>query len=347
MFYQIRIIFDFLIWKRMKLLKRILIILSVLLAVALILPAFLPNRYEAEHSALIEVTPRLVFEHVADFRTWDKWNERHFQEKNANRTYEINGDEYLGGKMSWNGDTIGAGSIETIRADYPKSILQKVYISEPIKRNYRDRWDFEVDVLGAKVTLKSSGKLSYFTRYFRSSIENESLRFIQQTLINMKQYLETNINVKLYLQKPFFYYGITDTLKVKNELGTLPQENFLKLEEFFEKHNLERTGLPFCITHEYIHFEKSVITTAFPVADTTLTPEAPIRAGKVRERDAALTMHLGPYSRINTTYHFMHRWGVVNEQILEGEPLEFYPDYKKGEPPHAERVMIVFPMINK
>ena len=58
----------------MKALKIVLMAVGVLAALFFIIAAFLPSRYTVERSIEINKAPEVVFEQVADFNNYLKWN---------------------------------------------------------------------------------------------------------------------------------------------------------------------------------------------------------------------------------------------------------------------------------
>ncbi|MDH3637817.1 MAG: SRPBCC family protein [Gammaproteobacteria bacterium] len=102
----------------MKIVKRLLVVLSVLAILIIAIGVFLPDRAHVERSIIIAASPDKVFPFINNFREFNKWSPWFARDPAMKIVFE--GPETgVGSKMSWRSQhaEIGAGSQELITSE--------------------------------------------------------------------------------------------------------------------------------------------------------------------------------------------------------------------------------------
>jgi len=156
----------------MKFVKILLIAVGALAALFLLVAAFLPSSYAVERSIEINKAPEIVFEHVADFNNYLKWNPWSKMDPTAKNT--ISGTQKtVGASWVWEGnEQLGKGSMTIEKIEPYKTIHSKLTFMEPYQSVARDSWTFEATANGTKATWHNTGELAYpVMRYFGLMLE--------------------------------------------------------------------------------------------------------------------------------------------------------------------------------
>ncbi|MEK7729253.1 MAG: SRPBCC family protein [candidate division KSB1 bacterium] len=144
----------------MKALKIVLMAVGGLVALFFIVAAFLPSSYAVERSIEINKAPEVVFEQVADFNNYLKWNPWSKTEPSAKNT--IGGTQKEpGASWMWEGDTVGTGSLTIEKLEPHKAIQSKLKFLKPFESEASDSWTFEPTASGTKVVWHNTGELPY------------------------------------------------------------------------------------------------------------------------------------------------------------------------------------------
>ncbi len=174
----------------MKVLKILLMAVGVLVALFFLVAAFLPASYAVERSIEINKAPEVVFEQVADFNNYLKWNPWSKTEPIAKNT--ITGTQKEpGASWMWEGDTVGAGSLTIEKIEPNKAIQSKLKFIKPFESEASDSWTFEPAANGTKVTWHNTGELAYpMMRYFGLGMEGMLGPQFEQGLQSLKELSE-------------------------------------------------------------------------------------------------------------------------------------------------------------
>jgi len=153
-------------------LKKALYVLIAVVAVFLVVAAFLPATYSVERSIVIAKPPAVVFQQVSDFKQWLKWSPWPEMEPTAKHT--ISGPVgAVGMSWTWEGkEQIGVGSLTIHRIEKDRSLHSKLVIQEPMASEADDYMTLEPTENGTKLTWANKGSLPYpIGRYFGLGIE--------------------------------------------------------------------------------------------------------------------------------------------------------------------------------
>lgn len=132
----------------MKILKRVLLFLVVIIAVAVLYVAFQPSEYNVSRSKVIDATSASVYATINELRTWEDWGSWHQKDTTIVVTYgEVTSG--VGANNSWTSKD-GPGKMTTIAVVPNKSIDQEMQFGEYDPSAVR--WTFEEVEGGTKVT---------------------------------------------------------------------------------------------------------------------------------------------------------------------------------------------------
>lgn len=175
----------------MKILKISLMIVGVIVALFFLVAAILPSSYTVERSIEINKAPEVVFEQVADFNNYLKWNPWSKIEPTAKNTISGTQKE-VGASWRWEGsDRFGKGSLTIEKIEPHKSIQSKLAFIAPYQSVASDHWVFEPTANGAKVTWHNTGELAYpMMRYMGFMFESMLGPQFEQGLRDLKAQCE-------------------------------------------------------------------------------------------------------------------------------------------------------------
>ncbi len=133
----------------MKVLKKILIVLVVVVALAFIVSLFLPSKVTVERTAIIDASSEMVFEEVNTLKNWDKWDPWNKIDANMKQTYE--GEMGAGSKRCWESEDpkVGKGCLTIVESRPSEYIATELVFDQ--EGNGNGEWKFEATEEGTKV----------------------------------------------------------------------------------------------------------------------------------------------------------------------------------------------------
>jgi len=170
----------------------VLIVVAVIVAVVLIIPAFIDEEVTFSRSIEINKPVDQVYNVVKDFNYYRQWNVWSQMEKDAKG--EISGPVgEVGSQWNWEGDTIGTGSLTIEKLVPNESITSRLEFIAPWKAEAQDLWHFEkIDSTTTKVTWGYAGASdSYFMRYMNPMMEDMLSPDFEKGLSNLKALVES------------------------------------------------------------------------------------------------------------------------------------------------------------
>jgi hypothetical protein len=172
-------------------LRKLLYVLVGLVAMFLVVAAFLPASYTLERSIVIARPPSDVFPQVADFNQWLKWSPWPELEPSAKHT--ITGPVgAVGMSWSWEGEQLGVGSLTLTDLQKDRSVHSKVVFKKPMASEADDYVTLEPTPEGTKLTWTSKGGLPYpIGRYFGLRMESMLGPQYERGLAKLKQLCES------------------------------------------------------------------------------------------------------------------------------------------------------------
>jgi hypothetical protein len=140
----------------MKILKRIILILTAFIALLLGISIFLPSKWEVSRSIIIQAPPERIYPLVANFQNgWKEWSS--FDYEDPNIVYSYSGPaEGLGAKRAWLSKKMGNGYQIITGAHLNQKVEFELYVTST---NFYLKGYFELipEGTGTKVIWKDYG----------------------------------------------------------------------------------------------------------------------------------------------------------------------------------------------
>lgn len=256
------------------------VVIAALILTTLIYLATLPGDYEIRVSRDLPATAEQVFDKIGEFESWNEWSPWLMHEPDCPLAFSGNTKE-VGGKYSWDGKMIGAGSMEHTLLDRPNRTEQKLSFTRPFKSICTV--GFELDTVE---TGKTTSPLTKVTWYMRGSMPFLFRPMIPRTKEMISEDYRTGLAMLGGVLDPtsehprFEFLGeqqqeTTTYLAIPWE-GTvedMPEamtKGFTELQEYVSSGGAVSVGVPFSVIHKAkkrsTYF---VMDMAVPVAEGT------------------------------------------------------------------------------
>jgi len=178
----------------MKILKRILIVLLILIAIPLIVAAFMKKDYHVERSIVVNQPQETVFEYVRCLKNQDDFSVWNMKDPGMTKTYSGTDGE-VGFISSWDSDNkeVGSGSQEIIKVTPNKRVDMKLKFKEPMEAE--DFAFFTTTALSptqTKVVWGFDGDMPWPMNFMMLFMDMEEMlgKDLEAGLKNLKQELE-------------------------------------------------------------------------------------------------------------------------------------------------------------
>ena len=146
-------------------LKKILVGISVLVALLLVIVAAQPAEYHVERSLEMSAPAEVVWEQLSDFNAWRAWSPWH--KMDPDQKTSVTGDAgAVGHTSSWDGEKSGKGSQEIVVADKPKHLGMRLVMLEPMPDEAETGFKLEQVADGTKVTWFIDGNNNFVKKFF-------------------------------------------------------------------------------------------------------------------------------------------------------------------------------------
>ena len=173
----------------MQMLKRILIVVTLLLMAAIVAGFLLPAAWQVERSIVIQAPPAAVFPALNSLKRWRDWTV--WFEREPDVQVEYSGpDSGVGATSRWRGRD-GRGALKIMRSDSDRRVEYQLLF---------DGGEFAMDGVlllapeasGTRVTWRARGKVETnpFARYFALLLPHWLGRDFQASLENLRIRLE-------------------------------------------------------------------------------------------------------------------------------------------------------------
>jgi len=174
----------------MKVFKYILIGLAVIVLAVITVNIFAPSKMQIEKSIIINAPASAVYEEVADFHNWGKWDP--WKKADPNMTGEYSGpDKGEGATWTWQSETQGNGVQSIVEARSNEYIKTSLEFDSWEGTNYAE-WFFEDSEQGVKVSWTIDGAESPFMfRFFNLMMEPMVGGMYDQGLASLKELAES------------------------------------------------------------------------------------------------------------------------------------------------------------
>jgi len=166
--------------------------LAAILAIILIVPAFLPNQFQVEKSITIQSSQENIYSYLVNLESWQEWSPWMAKEPNAEFSFHgIPG--VVGSYTQWSGEVIGAGKQTLTELQGHEYIETKLEFTEPNTPDSIGYMKIVDEVNQVKVIWGMKGELSYpIERVLGLFIPSMIAPDFEKGLKSLKMRLEAN-----------------------------------------------------------------------------------------------------------------------------------------------------------
>jgi effector-binding domain-containing protein len=176
----------------MRILKILFVFLIIVVALLLIVAAFVPKNYEVERTVTIDAKPCQVFPEAQYFQNFVKWDPWSRQDTAIKQTFEGEPGA-AGSKYSWESEKVGSGYMERITNTKDKAITNKIVFTAP-QSGVSDgfmRFDEGADENQTVVTWGFSGETGYPWNIMNLFLDGMVGKDFETGLANLKEIVES------------------------------------------------------------------------------------------------------------------------------------------------------------
>jgi len=336
--------------------KKALIIIGAIIALALIVAAILPSSAHVERRASIKAPVEVIFDQVNDLKknlNWSPWVEYDPDMKIV--WGEIT--RGVGASYSWSGNSdVGTGTItmvESIENEFIKNDLDFGDMGKGV-----DTWYFETvfieddngDLYSAiDVIWAMDSELDWpVGRYFGLFMDGMVGPDFEKGLANLKEVAES---MPLAPKHVVNEVQVTEMrlLSVKDSCSIEDIESKMKelmgeLYEFLMQNELETSSAPLCIYPVWNTEEGyTVMEVALPISpDVEIIESDRIGVNTLSAGSAAQVIHYGSYASLNSAHFALDEWITDNGKNMSGPPWEVYLSNPHNEPDTSKWITEVY-----
>lgn len=334
----------------MKALKWILYIVIGIIALLLIIAAFLPDKQVFSNSIVVNTYPRPIYNMVNNLKNWEKWSP--FNESDSTMVYEYSGSEYgVGAHQTWNGKLNGKGSMTILESVFEKKVVfdlsmmegskdTTLFILERVPEGTKVTWETRISKsgypMGRLMWMVAQGMMN---KTFYKGLE--SLKKVVENLppdCKSGDISESIVPAKIFLT-------ITDTITTES-ISNFFTEAYGKIFTFINSSKgVKVVGAPAAFYNGDPSNPVWVVTAAIPVNIEPIKIDNGISVLKTPEQKMVSIIHYGDYSTSSDSYYKIDDY--IKQKGLEiiGNPLEEYiTDPSRVNDPMKIETKISFPV---
>ncbi len=301
--------------------KRVVLILGIVLAFAIIAPYFFPETLIVRQSRQIKAPANVVFSQVNDLRFWELWSP--WQPNNIPPDYG-NAGVGRGGFVLWQ-QTAGESYDQrfTITTSNPHQLVE-IAMDFPQQEFAVSRFDVtesnQITLLVWHMAIKTEGWKSVF--FWLNQRQNMSKAATNLTVTSEMFFAQGMQLVERGLIDAFPYASIRRQVEWEN-LNDLMGEMYQQLTEAATMGNFTIIGHPFAIYHT-IGDERVDIECGYPVEALVDMKGGIIHSSIYPETTCAITHFEGGFENLELGHTAVQQWMEERGLSLGGSPMEIY-----------------------
>lgn len=296
------------------------------------------GHFSVSETREINAPVEVVFEHVNDFKNWQKWGSWMKDE-----SLKINYPDITSGKgafYSWTSNKDAEGAIETVEIEMNKKITQKIVFYGSLEdEGNQVTWTFEPKNNGNSTLINWSmeGNLSLFDKIFFAtqdqSLEEMVSLMYAESLENLDEVLQKEINeyaieIKGLTNHSGGFYLYNTTASKQSEISTKIVPMIKQITDFMTEINIPAQGSPFVVYLDWDELNKTVIfSVGIHTSDMVILPDgSPVISGYMEATTAIKTNLTGNYSYLAEAWEETEKY-IQNNGYVKSEkksPFEVY-----------------------
>jgi effector-binding domain-containing protein len=329
----------------MKALKIIGIIILVLVALFLIVAAFLPSKLHIEESMVINKPASLIFRQVNSFKNFTKWSP--FQEMDPPMVNTFEGPESgVGAKNIWTSKKTGNGSMTILESKPYSKVISSLDIGMTGATNY---FDFKEVQGGTNVTWGVDfPKLSYpAERYAGLMMPRMMKPVFTKGLENLKKLTEGMPDppkLQIIQMPEKAVLTVIDSCKwsdIEKKMGQM----FGEIMALQKKAKFEFTGAPMTRYLKWDEANKFAVFQDCVPVDREVKSQGRVQYKVLPATRAVMGTHFGAYDKTMYLYTALDEYIKENNLVETGGPIEEYITDPMSQPDTAKwQTNIYFPV---
>lgn len=335
--------------------KKALIIIGAIIALLLIIPAFMPSSVQVERSIEIEAPVELVFDQVVDLKknfNWSPWAEK-------DTAMEVTWGETtsgIGASYSWTGnDEVGSGTMTIAEVQENAFIRNDLDFGDMGKGT--GTWKFEsVTAEGeengtpvTKVTWGMDSELEWpIGRYLGPMMDGWVGPDFEKGLANLKEVAESipvepEIPIELIDVMEVSMLSVKDSISM-DQIGPKMGEMYGEVIGVMQSNEMEMRSHPVCVYHVWNQEGGyTVVEAGIPILkDAKVKVSGNVMRSGIPPCKAAMAVHTGAYDNLDKTHWAIDEWIKESNMQVTGAPWEVYITDPETEPDTSKWVTEVY-----
>ena len=303
----------------------VFLIIGLIVVGGLIWLAMQPADYEVMRSRVIKASPDKVYGLVADLKQWGSWNPWLMHEPDATLEYGESTDSPQGW-YSWNGQHIGAGKMTHVSLVENEAIEQALEFYKPMKSKSDVYWRFSPVGDATEVTWGMRGKMPFFFRWMSKMMDgwvgkDYEIGLARLAMDSGDRSDPFEISFPGTVEGQPLNYIASHFAGSADDMEAVMRESLQKVMQAVTDNDMEASGPPFTLYHEFDHKKNQVICdVAVPVK--IVKDVAGLITGALPTQRYMRTALSGDYKHLEKTWFsaFSHA-RMFKQKIKVGKPM--------------------------
>lgn len=331
----------------MKVLKIIVITFVAMIAVLLIVTAFLPSDMIVERTMEIEAPPRVVFNQVNDFRNWENWSYRFEMDPHMQVSYS-GPESGEGAKYDWVSDSVSVGEGSMIIMESEPDKLIKTELSFFGEKFGEGTWNFVNKEGKTIVNWQMVGELGFFKRWVKNTMEQIVGENFQKGLDKLGKVSEdvykSRVSISIVDLDQKYLLAVYGNAKMEGkEIREALDKAFGRLIAYGKDNRIQYSGPPLAITKSYDK-ESWEFYAAMPFKNVKAKAVENIEFMTLPAGKYVRARYRGPYGESELAYGFILKYMKENGLKESGNPFEEYLNDPAEVEPDEILTNIYFPV---
>lgn len=321
----------------MKIFKYLFFLILIFIIGASIYIATKDGKFEIEQRQTLGAPQELVFDEVNDYTTWKNWEpwSQETDDMIINYGSKTQGE---GASYSWSSEKMGAGEMETIKANPHTSIEQKITFKTPFGESTSDiYWQFFEKGDSTEVVWGMKGEQSFMEKaafvFQDQSLEEMMLPMFKKGLDNLENSIAAemrkySVSIAGVTQHGGGYYMYITTASKTSQVAEKMQDMLTEVSNYMEENSIEKQGNPFIIYNQWNEEQETAIYSAgFFTPSEVITPaESNVLNGYMPKHSALKTTLKGDYENMeeawNSSFEYLEKNNLTAHDNIA--PFEVY-----------------------
>ncbi len=336
----------------MKILKKIIIAFLVIIALILLVLAFMPSKKHVEESITIKGPAKNIYEQVVSMKNWEKWMP--FSEGDPEMETVYDGPpKGVGAIMKWKSQKQGNGIMTIEEAEAYKKIKLKLefesqgisyshFVFTEIGDSIRVVWSLDIENLAYPI-----GRL---IGVFMPGVIHKSFH---NGLVKLKKVSEeysaalgifktSEISIKKMEKQHALY--IRDSSKI-DEIDMIIGKLFGELYQYLGMNRIECTAPPFV---RYLVWDEKANKNVMEAGTFIKEPvegNDRVKYQEIPAQNYVRAIHTGAYESVHNTHMVIDKYITDNKLTVTGAPMEIYITDPEKEPDMTKwKIEVLYPI---